>query len=47
MSKKHCNFMINNGNASAQDLIDLGNEVKKIVKEKTNITLEWEIKILG
>lgn len=39
--------MINNGNASAQDLIDLGNEVKKIVKEKTNINLEWEIKILG
>ena len=47
MSEKHCNFMINNGNASAQDLIDLGNEVKKIVKEKTNINLEWEIKILG
>jgi len=44
MSEKHCNFMINNGNASAQDLIDLGNEVKKIVKEKTNINLEWEIK---
>jgi UDP-N-acetylmuramate dehydrogenase len=47
MPEKHCNFMINNGNASAQDLIDLGNEVKKIVKEKTNINLEWEIKILG
>lgn len=47
MSLKHCNFMINNGNASAQDLIDLGNEVKRKVKEKTNINLEWEIKILG
>lgn len=47
MSEKHCNFMINNGNASAQDLIDLGNEVKRKVKEKTNIDLEWEIKILG
>ncbi|MBU6339329.1 MAG: UDP-N-acetylmuramate dehydrogenase [Rickettsiales bacterium] len=47
MSVKHCNFMINNGNASAQDLIDLGNEVKRKVKEKTDINLEWEIKILG
>lgn len=47
ISEKHCNFMINTGNACAQDLIDLGNEVKKKVKEKTNINLEWEIKILG
>lgn len=46
ISEKHCNFMINNGNASAQDLIDLGTEVQKSVKEKTGITLEWEIKIL-
>jgi UDP-N-acetylmuramate dehydrogenase len=45
-SEKHCNFMINNANASASDLIELGNKVKKIVKEKTSIDLEWEIKIL-
>lgn len=47
ISEKHCNFMINNGDASAQDLIDLGSEVKMLVKEKTGINLEWEIKILG
>jgi len=47
MSEKHCNFMINNGNASAQDLINLGNKVIDLVKEKTGITLEWEIKIIG
>ncbi len=47
ISEKHCNFMINNGNASAQNLIDLGNKVQKLVKEKTGISLEWEIKILG
>lgn len=46
ISEKHCNFMINRGQAQAQDLIDLGNEVKKSVKEKSGIDLEWEIKIL-
>ena len=47
ISEKHCNFMINLGKASANNLIDLGNKVKKIVKEKSGIDLEWEIKILG
>lgn len=46
ISEKHCNFMINRGKARAQDLIDLGNEVKRLVKEKSKIDLEWEIKIL-
>jgi UDP-N-acetylmuramate dehydrogenase len=46
ISEKHCNFMINRGKARAQDLINLGSEVKKIVKEKSGIDLEWEIKIL-
>jgi len=46
ISEKHCNFMINRGQAKAKDLIDLGNEVKKSVKEKTGVDLEWEIKIL-
>lgn len=46
ISEKHCNFMINRGKAQAQDLINLGNEVKKLVKEKSGVDLEWEIKIL-
>ncbi len=46
ISEKHCNFMINRGKARARDLIDLGNEVKKLVKEKSGVDLEWEIKIL-
>lgn len=47
ISEKHCNFMINNNQASAQDLIDLGNEVQQKVQEKSGVKLEWEIKILG
>jgi UDP-N-acetylmuramate dehydrogenase len=46
ISEKHCNFMINRGKASAQNLIDLGNKVKKLAKEKLNVNLEWEIKFL-
>ena len=47
MSEKHCNFMINQGNATAADLENLGNMVKNKVKESCNISLEWEIKIIG
>jgi UDP-N-acetylmuramate dehydrogenase len=45
-SQKHCNFLINVDNASAQDLIDLANEAKSEVLKKFSINLEWEIKIL-
>ena len=47
MSEKHCNFMVNDGTATASDLINLGNKVIDQVKEKTGIKLEWEIKIIG
>ena len=47
MSEKHCNFMINTGNATAADLEDLGDEIIRIVQEKTGVTLCWEIKRLG
>jgi UDP-N-acetylmuramate dehydrogenase len=46
ISEKHCNFMINRGKACASDLINLGNEVKRLVKENSGVDLEWEIKIL-
>lgn len=47
MSEKHCNFMINTGNATADDLETLGNTIIERVKQKTGITLEWEIQRLG
>lgn len=47
ISEKHCNFMINRGNASAKNLIDLGNKVRRMVKESAGVELEWEIKVLG
>lgn len=47
VSEKHCNFLVNTGNASAKDIEDLGEEIIRRVKEKTAITLEWEIKRIG
>ncbi len=47
MSEKHCNFMINTGSATATDLENLGDEIRKRVHEATGITLRWEIRRVG
>jgi len=47
VSEKHCNFLINTGSATAKDLENLGDEVKRKVKEKSGIELVWEIKRIG
>ena len=47
VSEKHCNFLINQGAATAADIEALGEEVRRRVKEKAGIALEWEIKRVG
>lgn len=47
VSEMHCNFLINNGSATAQDLEELGELIVEKVKEKTAITLEWEVRRMG
>jgi UDP-N-acetylmuramate dehydrogenase len=47
VSEKHTNFLINTGEATAAELEALGEEVRRRVKEKSGITLEWEIKRVG
>lgn len=47
ISEQHCNFMINTGTATAADLEELGEEVRRRVKDVTGIQLEWEIKRIG
>ena len=47
VSEKHCNFLLNLGNASSTDIEGLGEEVRRRVQDKTNITLEWEIQRIG
>ena len=46
ISEKHCNFFVNKGNASFDDMSKLIEFVSKKVLEKTGINLEKEIKIL-
>lgn len=47
MSEMHSNFMINKGGATAADLENLGEEVRKKVFENSGIQLEWEIMRVG
>ena len=46
ISKKHCNFFVNKGNASFEDMKKLIEFVSDSVLKKTGIKLEKEIKIL-
>ena len=47
ISKKHCNFFVNNGKANSFDIENLIQKVKRTVFAKTGINLELEIKIIG
>jgi UDP-N-acetylmuramate dehydrogenase len=47
MSEMHANFLINAGGATAADLENLGELVRKKVYDTTGITLEWEIMRVG
>lgn len=47
VSEKHCNFLINTGNATAADLEGLGEEVRRRVYAMSGVTLEWEIHRIG
>ena len=47
VSELHCNFLINEGDASAADLETLGETVRERVKKTSGVQLEWEIKRLG
>jgi UDP-N-acetylmuramate dehydrogenase len=47
VSELHCNFLINLGGASAADIEELGETVRKRVKESSGVELEWEIKRIG
>lgn len=46
-SEQHCNFMINRGKASAADIEELVEGLRKEVLNKTGVELRWEIKRIG
>lgn len=47
VSEKHTNFLINAGTATAADIEGLGEDVRRRVFEKFDVTLEWEIRRIG
>ncbi len=47
VSEKHCNFLINEGEATASDLETLGETVRARVLKHSGVQLEWEIKRIG
>jgi UDP-N-acetylmuramate dehydrogenase len=47
VSTMHCNFLINHGNATGDEIEALGEEVRAKVKAATGVELEWEIKRIG
>jgi len=47
VSEKHCGFVINRGNATCKDILQLIEMVRKVVSDQFNVTLEREVRILG
>ena len=47
VSEKHCGFVVNVDNATCNEVIQLISVVQKTVKDKFNVDLETEIKIIG
>jgi len=47
ISEKHSNFLINTGTATAYDLENLGELVRKSVFKKSKVKLEWELIRVG
>jgi UDP-N-acetylmuramate dehydrogenase len=47
VSELHCNFLINNGGATAADIETLGETVRKRVQENSGVELQWEIERVG
>ena len=47
VSEKHAGFIINKGNAKAQDVLDLIDKVKENIHEKFDKNIELEIEVIG
>jgi len=47
VSPKHCNFLINTGEATAADLEALGELVRTRVREISSVDLRWEVRRIG
>ena len=46
VSSKHCGFIVNNGNATCKDVLNLIEYIKKTVYDKFGVNMETEVKLL-
>jgi UDP-N-acetylmuramate dehydrogenase len=47
VSEKHANFIVNRGDARADDVMELIAQVRRTVEEKTGVKLQLELKVVG
>ena len=47
VSERHGNFLLNTGEATASDIVGLAEEVRRVVKVRFGIQLEYEIERIG
>jgi UDP-N-acetylmuramate dehydrogenase len=47
VSLKHCGFIVNTGNATSQNIIDVISHIQRTIKNRYNLELETEVKIIG
>jgi UDP-N-acetylmuramate dehydrogenase len=47
VSPKHCGFIVNTGNATAQDVLQLIKHIQETVKSKFGVELQTEVKVVG
>jgi UDP-N-acetylenolpyruvoylglucosamine reductase len=46
VSDAHANFIVNDGSATSQDVLDLADKIKGVIKDKFGVTLEFEVIII-
>ena len=47
VSTKHAGFVVNKGKATAKDVLELVEHIKRTIKEKKDLDIELEIIVLG
>lgn len=47
VSNKHCGFIVNTGEATSKDVMDLVRHIQKTVKTKFDVELQTEIRVVG
>jgi UDP-N-acetylmuramate dehydrogenase len=47
VSTKHGNFIVNRGDATADDVIHLIQKVRRVIQQRAGVRLELELKIVG